>query len=81
MEETMHRLIREDEKIEAFAAFAGKHGPHLMATDIREGTWSLVMHCPKCSDWRTFQIDNEARREALKCKGSEAEAEVYSPTS
>lgn len=65
----MHRLIREDEKIEVFSAFAGQHGTHLRSTDISEGSWSLVMHCSVCHDWQTFQIDNEARREALKCKG------------
>jgi hypothetical protein len=70
LEVEMHRLIREDEEIEAFGAFAVKHGRHLMATHVRRGPWSLVLHCPKCHDWQTYQIDNEARREALGTKGT-----------
>ena len=62
----MHRLIPEDQEVEAFSAFAVAHGTHLMSTDIRRGTWSLVMHCPRCHDWQAYQIDNYERRKALR---------------
>lgn len=74
----MHRLIREDERIEVLAAFAEQHFSHIRSIEFTEGDWSLVMHCSLCHDWQTFQIDNEARREALKCRGSEAAIKAVS---
>lgn len=72
----MHRLIREDETNTVYEDFAAKHSRHLIAIERARGEWSLVLSCPICGDWQTFEVDNEARREALKCKGSEATVEV-----
>ncbi len=69
----MHRLIREDEKVELFKAFWLKHGRHGRGVRVHEGPWSFALECTLCDVVEGHAVDNEERRAALAYKGREVE--------
>lgn len=65
----MHGDIKEHEVDKVYVDFATKHRGHVSRLEVAAGEWGLVLHCPRCEDWQTFEVDNEARREALRAQG------------
>lgn len=60
-----HHLIEEGEQEAAIGAFLVAHEGHTQDVEVQRGTWSVYCHCARCQDIHTYEVDNEARQQAL----------------
>jgi hypothetical protein len=58
-------MIEEGEQEAAIEAFLLAHEDHTQEVEIQRGTWSIFCHCKRCGDVHTYEVDNEARQQAL----------------
>jgi hypothetical protein len=60
-----HHMIEEGEQEAAIKAFLVAHEGHAQQVEVQRGTWSIYCHCERCGEIRTYEVDNEARQQAL----------------
>jgi hypothetical protein len=60
-----HRMIEEGAEEAAIGAFLVAHEGHTQNVEVQRGTWSIYCHCKRCKDIHTYEVDNEAREQAL----------------
>jgi len=60
-----HRLIEEDAQQAAIRAFLVEHEGHTQEVEVQRGTWSIYCLCKRCGEIHTYEVDNEARQQAL----------------
>jgi hypothetical protein len=60
-----HQMIEEGAQEAAIGAFLVAHEGHTQDVEVQRGTWSVYCHCKRCEDIRTYEVDNEAREQAL----------------
>ena len=60
-----HYLIEEGEQEAAMEAFLVAHEGHAQEVEVQRGTWSIYCLCKRCGEIHTFEVDNEARQQAL----------------
>jgi len=60
-----HQVIEEGHEEAAVGAFLGAHEGHTRDVEVQRGTWSIYCHCKRCEDIHTYEVDNEAREQAL----------------
>jgi hypothetical protein len=60
-----HHLIEEEDQESAIEAFLVAHEGHAQEVEVQRGTWSIYCHCKRCGEINTYEVDNEARQQAL----------------
>jgi hypothetical protein len=60
-----HHLIEEDAQEATIEAFYVAHEGHTQEVEVQRGTWSIYCHCKRCGEINTYEVDNEARQQAL----------------
>jgi hypothetical protein len=60
-----HHLIEEEDQEAAIEAFLVAHEGHTQEVEVQRGTWSIYCHCKRCGEIHTYEVDNEARQQAL----------------
>jgi hypothetical protein len=60
-----HRLIAEDNQEAVIEAFLVAHEGHAQEVEVQRGTWSIYCLCKRCGEIQTYEVDNEARQQAL----------------
>jgi hypothetical protein len=60
-----HHMIREGEEEAAIGAFLVAHQGHTRDVEVQRGTWSIFCRCARCEDIHTYEVDNEAREQAI----------------
>ena len=60
-----HHMIEEDDQETAIEAFLVAHEGHTQDLEVQRGTWSIYCRCKRCGDIHTYEVDNEAREQAL----------------
>ena len=60
-----HQMIEEGAQEAAIGAFLVAHEGHTQDVEVQRGTWSIYCHCKRCEDIHTYEVDNEAREQAL----------------
>jgi hypothetical protein len=60
-----HHMIEEGHQEAAIGAFLLAHEGHTRDVEVQLGAWTVYCHCPRCDDVRTYEVDNEAREQAL----------------
>jgi hypothetical protein len=60
-----HHLIEEDAQQAAIEAFFVAHEGHTQEVEVQRGTWSIYCLCKRCGEIHTYEVDNEARQQAL----------------
>ena len=60
-----HHIIEEDDQEAVIEAFLVAHEGHTQEVEVQRGTWSIYCHCKRCGEIHTYEVDNEARRQAL----------------
>ena len=60
-----HHLIEEDAQEAAIEAFVVPHEGHTQEVEVQRGTWSIYCLCKRCGEINTYEVDNEARQQAL----------------
>jgi hypothetical protein len=60
-----HHLIEEDDQEAAIEALLGAHEAHTQEVEVQRGTWSVYCRCKRCGEIHTYEVDNEARQQAL----------------
>ena len=60
-----HHLIEEDDQEAAIEALLGAHEAHTQEVEVQRGTWSIYCRCKRCGEIHTYEVDNEARQQAL----------------
>ena len=60
-----HHLIEEDNQEAAIEAFLMAHEGHAQEVEVQRGTWSIYCFCKRCGEIHTYEVDNEARQQAL----------------
>jgi hypothetical protein len=60
-----HQVIEEGNEEAAIEAFLVAHEEHTPEVEIQRGTWSIYCHCKRCGEIHTYEVDNEARQQAL----------------
>jgi hypothetical protein len=60
-----HRMIEEGAEEAAIGAFLVAHEGHTQDVEVQRGTWSIYCHCKRCEDIHTYEVENEAREQAL----------------
>ena len=76
-----HHLIEEDAQEGAIEAFLGVHEGHAQVVEVQRGTWSIYCLCKRCGEIHTYEVDNEARQQALGLPlwQEEDKEKLYSP--
>jgi hypothetical protein len=41
------------------------HEGHAQEVEVQRGTWSIYCLCKRCGEIHTYEVDNEARQQAL----------------
>ena len=59
-----HHLIEEAQD-SAIEAFLMAHEGHAQEVEVQRGTWSIYCFCKRCGEIHTYEVDNEARQQAL----------------
>ena len=49
----------------AIEAFLMAHEGHAQEVEVQRGTWSIYCLCKRCGEIHTYEVDNEARQQAL----------------
>ena len=60
-----HRMIEEGDQEAAIEAFLVAHEGHTQEVEVQRGTWSIYCLCKRCGEIHTYEVDNEARQQAL----------------
>jgi len=60
-----HHKIEEGDQEGAIEAFLVAHEGHIQEVEVQRGTWSIYCHCKRCGEVHTYEVDNEARQQAL----------------
>ena len=60
-----HHLIEEVGQEAAIEAFLVAHEALTQEVDVQRGTWSIYCFCKRCGEIHTYEVDNEARQQAL----------------
>jgi len=60
-----HQIIEEGAEEAAIGAFLVAHEGHTQDVEVQRGTWSIYCHCKRCEDIHTYEVENEAREQAL----------------
>ena len=60
-----HHLIEEDDQEAVIEAFLVAHEGHAQEVEVQRGTWSIYCLCKRCGEIHTYEVDNEARQQAL----------------
>jgi hypothetical protein len=60
-----HHMIEEYDQEAAIGAFLAAHEGHTPEVEVQRGTWSIYCRCKRCEDIHTYEVDNEARQQAL----------------
>jgi hypothetical protein len=60
-----HRMIEEGSEEAVIGAFLAAHEGHTQDVEVQRGTWSIYCRCTHCDDIHTYEVDNEAREQAL----------------
>jgi hypothetical protein len=60
-----HHLIEEEAQEPAIEAFLMAHEGHAQEVEVQRGTWSIYCLCKRCGEIHTYEVDNEARQQAL----------------
>jgi hypothetical protein len=60
-----HQIIEEGEQEAAIEAFLVAHEGHTQDVEVQRGTWSIYCLCKRCREIHTYEVDNEARQQAL----------------
>jgi hypothetical protein len=60
-----HHMIEEVDQEAAIEAFLVAHQGHTQEVEIQRGSWSIYCHCKRCGEIHTYEVDNEARQQAL----------------
>ena len=60
-----HHLIEEDNQEAVIEAFLVAHEGHAQEVEVQRGTWSIYCLCKRCGEIQTYEVDNEARQQAL----------------
>jgi hypothetical protein len=60
-----HRVIGEGEQQAVIGAFLLAHEGHTREVEVQLGAWSIYCRCRRCDDVHTYEVDNEARGQAL----------------
>jgi hypothetical protein len=58
-------LIEEEAQDSAIEAFLMAHEGHAQEVEVQRGTWSIYCFCKRCGEIHTYEVDNEARQQAL----------------
>jgi hypothetical protein len=58
-------MIKEGEQEAAIGAFLLAHEGHTQDVEVQRGTWSIYCRCARCEDIHTYEVDNEAREQAI----------------
>jgi len=60
-----HRMIEEGGEEAAIGAFLAAHEGHTQDVEVQRGAWSIYCRCKRCERIRTYEVNNEAREQAL----------------
>jgi hypothetical protein len=60
-----HHMMEEGEQEAAIEAFLVAHEGHTRDVEVQRGTWSIYCGCKRCGEIHTYEVDNEARQQAL----------------
>ena len=60
-----HHMIEESAQEATIEAFLVAHEGHISEVEAQRGTWSIYCRCERCEDIHTYEVDNEARQQAL----------------
>ena len=60
-----HHMIEEGEQEAAIGAFLLAHEGHAQDVEVQRGAWTIYCRCQRCDDVHTYEVDNEAREQAL----------------
>jgi hypothetical protein len=60
-----HHMIDEGNQEAAIEAFFVAHEGHPQHVEVQRGTWSIYCRCKRCGEINTYEVDNEARQQAL----------------
>jgi hypothetical protein len=60
-----HMMIEEGQQEAAIAAFLLAHEGHTRDVEVQSGAWMVYCRCRRCEDIRTYEVDNEAREQAI----------------
>jgi hypothetical protein len=58
-------MIEEGSQEAAIGAFLLAHEGHTQEVEIQRGTWSIFCRCTRCDDIHTYEVDNDAREQAI----------------
>jgi hypothetical protein len=58
-------LIEEADQEAVIEAFLVAHEGHTLEVEVQRGTWSIYCLCKLCREMHTYEVDNEARQQAL----------------
>jgi hypothetical protein len=61
-----HQIIEAGHEEAAIGAFLVAHEGHTRDVEVQRGTWSIYCRCRRCDDIHTYEVDNEAREQALE---------------
>ena len=60
-----HHMIEEGDQQAAIGAFLLAHEGHTQDVEVQRGTWSIYCRCARCEDIHTYEVNNEAREQAI----------------
>jgi hypothetical protein len=60
-----HHMIEEGAQEAAVEAFLAAHEGPTQDVEVRRGMWSIYCLCKRCGEIHTYEVDNEARQQAL----------------
>jgi hypothetical protein len=60
-----HHMIEEGHQEADIGAFLLAHEGHTQDVEVQLGAWTVYCRCTRCDDVRTYEVDNEAREQAL----------------
>jgi hypothetical protein len=60
-----HHMIREGHELAAIGAFLIAHEGHRREVEVQRGEWTIYCRCVQCEDIHTYEVDNEARKQAI----------------
>jgi hypothetical protein len=60
-----HRVIEVGEQEAAIETVLVAHECHTQEVEVQRGKWSIYCLCKRCGEINTYEVDNEARQQAL----------------
>jgi hypothetical protein len=55
------------------------HEGHTQEVEVQRGAWSIFCLCKRCGEIHTYEVDNEARQQALGLPLRQEKKKPYSP--